>query len=83
MEQKVKVQEEKIKVLQREREDKEETIGVLRKELNRTEQIRKELSIKVRIYCILICNEKKNPYFVKKLNLDKWYSVSLVILFRR
>uniref|UniRef100_A0A8D0YIW4 Cellular inhibitor of PP2A n=2 Tax=Sus scrofa TaxID=9823 RepID=A0A8D0YIW4_PIG len=46
LEQKVKVQEEKIKVLQREREDKEETIGVLRKELNRTEQIRKELSIK-------------------------------------
>lgn len=83
MEQKVKVQEEKIKVLQREREDKEETIGVLRKELNRTEQIRKELSIKVRIYCILICSEKKNPYFVKKLNLDKWYSFSLVILFRR
>ncbi|KAB1284043.1 Protein CIP2A [Camelus dromedarius] len=46
LEQKIKVQEEKIKVLQREREDKEETIGVLRKELNRTEQIRKELSIK-------------------------------------
>ncbi|XP_072821757.1 protein CIP2A isoform X2 [Vicugna pacos] len=46
LEQKIKVQEEKIKVLQREREDKEETIDVLRKELNRTEQIRKELSIK-------------------------------------
>lgn len=46
LEQKIKVQEEKIKVLQREKEDKEETIGVLRKELNRTDQIRKELSIK-------------------------------------
>ncbi|XP_014924664.1 protein CIP2A isoform X1 [Acinonyx jubatus] len=46
MQQKTKVQEEKIKVLQKEREDKEETIDILRKELNRTEQIRKELSIK-------------------------------------
>ncbi|XP_055276755.1 protein CIP2A isoform X2 [Moschus berezovskii] len=46
LEQKIKIQEEKIKVLQREKEDKEETIGVLRKELNRTDQIRKELSIK-------------------------------------
>ncbi|KFO30781.1 Protein CIP2A [Fukomys damarensis] len=44
--QKAKVQEEKIKVLQKEREDKEETIGILRKELSRTEQMRKELSIK-------------------------------------
>uniref|UniRef100_A0A2K6FZU7 CIP2A N-terminal domain-containing protein n=1 Tax=Propithecus coquereli TaxID=379532 RepID=A0A2K6FZU7_PROCO len=44
--QKSKVQEEKIKVLQKEREDKEETIDILRKELSRTEQIRKELSIK-------------------------------------
>ena len=49
MQQKTKVQEEKIKALQKEREDKEETIDILRKELNRTEQIRKELSIKVRI----------------------------------
>ncbi|XP_043304549.1 protein CIP2A isoform X1 [Cervus canadensis] len=46
LEQKIKVQEEKIKVLQREKEGKEETIDVLRKELNRTDQIRKELSIK-------------------------------------
>ncbi|KAJ8791987.1 hypothetical protein J1605_020252 [Eschrichtius robustus] len=44
--QKIKVQEEKIEVLKRETEDKEEAIGVLRKELNRTDQIRKELSIK-------------------------------------
>ncbi|VTJ84687.1 Hypothetical predicted protein [Marmota monax] len=44
--QKIKAQEEKIKVLQKEREDKEESIDILRKELNRTEQIRKELSIK-------------------------------------
>ncbi|KAM4863687.1 protein CIP2A [Urocitellus parryii] len=44
--QKTKAQEEKIKVLQKEREDKEESIDILRKELNRTEQIRKELSIK-------------------------------------
>uniref|UniRef100_A0A8C7BAC3 Cellular inhibitor of PP2A n=1 Tax=Neovison vison TaxID=452646 RepID=A0A8C7BAC3_NEOVI len=46
LQQKTKVQEEKIKILQKEREDKEETIDILRKELNRTEQIRKELSIK-------------------------------------
>ncbi|XP_006170827.1 protein CIP2A [Tupaia chinensis] len=44
--QKTKVQEDKIKVLQKEKEDKEETIDILRKELSRTEQIRKELSIK-------------------------------------
>ncbi|XP_062063822.1 protein CIP2A isoform X1 [Lepus europaeus] len=44
--QKTKLQEEKIKVLQKEREDKEEAIDILRKELSRTEQIRKELSIK-------------------------------------
>ncbi|XP_013370582.1 PREDICTED: protein CIP2A isoform X2 [Chinchilla lanigera] len=44
--QKAKVQDEKIKVLQKEREDKEETINILRKELSRTEQMRKELSIK-------------------------------------
>ncbi|XP_076974574.1 protein CIP2A isoform X2 [Tamandua tetradactyla] len=46
LQQKTTVQEEKIKVLHKEREDKEETIDVLRKELSRTEQIRKELSIK-------------------------------------
>lgn len=46
LQQKTKVQEEKIKVLQKEREDKEEAIDILRKELTRTEQIRKELSIK-------------------------------------
>uniref|UniRef100_A0A8I5ZXN3 Cellular inhibitor of PP2A n=1 Tax=Rattus norvegicus TaxID=10116 RepID=A0A8I5ZXN3_RAT len=43
---KSKSQEEKINVLQKEKEDKQETIDILRKELSRTEQIRKELSIK-------------------------------------
>ncbi|XP_036786684.2 protein CIP2A [Manis pentadactyla] len=46
LQQKTKVQEEKIKALQKEREDKEDTIDILRKELSRTEQIKKELSIK-------------------------------------
>ncbi|KAG8509545.1 Protein CIP2A, partial [Galemys pyrenaicus] len=46
LQQKTKAQEEKIKVLQKEREDKEESIDILRKELSRTEQIRKDLSIK-------------------------------------
>ncbi|XP_028611438.1 protein CIP2A [Grammomys surdaster] len=41
-----KSQEDKINVLQKEKEDKQETIDILRKELSRTEQIRKELSIK-------------------------------------
>lgn len=41
-----KSQEEKLNVLQKEKEDKQETIDILRKELSRTEQIRKELSIK-------------------------------------
>ncbi|XP_029423374.1 protein CIP2A isoform X2 [Nannospalax galili] len=44
--QKLKAQEEKINVLQKEKEDKQEAIDILRKELSRTEQIRKELSIK-------------------------------------
>ncbi|XP_059133099.1 protein CIP2A isoform X2 [Peromyscus eremicus] len=43
---KAKSQEEKINVLQKEKEDKQETIDILRKELSRSEQIRKELSIK-------------------------------------
>ncbi|KAM9201457.1 protein CIP2A [Dugong dugon] len=46
LQQKAVAQEEKIETLQKEREDKEETIDLLRKELSRTEQIRKELSIK-------------------------------------
>ncbi|XP_021516637.1 protein CIP2A [Meriones unguiculatus] len=41
-----KSQEEKISVLQKEKEDKQEAIDGLKKELSRTEQIRKELSIK-------------------------------------
>ncbi|XP_021064651.1 protein CIP2A [Mus pahari] len=41
-----KSQEEKLNVLQKEKQDKQETIDILRKELSRTEQIRKELSIK-------------------------------------
>lgn len=45
---KVKVQEEKLKAREKEKTDMEETIDILRKELNRTEQTRKELSIKVR-----------------------------------
>ncbi|XP_041529087.1 protein CIP2A [Microtus oregoni] len=43
---KAKSQEEMINVLLKEKEDKQETIDILRKELSRTEQIRKELSIK-------------------------------------
>lgn len=60
---KSKSQEEKINVLQKEKEDKQETIDILRKELSRTEQIRKELSIKVRILNFpLQKNEKKNSF---------------------
>ncbi|XP_042532734.1 protein CIP2A isoform X1 [Dipodomys spectabilis] len=44
--QKAKVQEENIKVLEKENNDKNEAIDILRKELSRTEQIKKELSIK-------------------------------------
>lgn len=47
---KAKSQEEMINVLLKEKEDKQETIDILRKELSRTEQIRKELSIKVRSF---------------------------------
>ncbi|KAM9635656.1 protein CIP2A isoform 3-T6 [Trichechus inunguis] len=46
LQQKAVAQEETIETLQKERKDKEETIDLLRKELSRTEQIRKELSIK-------------------------------------
>ncbi|XP_042298979.1 protein CIP2A homolog [Sceloporus undulatus] len=44
--QKAKVQEEKLKARQKEKADMEETIDILRKELSKTEQARKELSIK-------------------------------------
>nr|XP_020662038.1 protein CIP2A [Pogona vitticeps] len=46
LQQKAKVQEEKLRVKQKEKADMEETIDVLRKELSKTEQARKELSIK-------------------------------------
>ncbi|XP_050769239.1 protein CIP2A isoform X2 [Gymnogyps californianus] len=44
--QKIKVLEEKLKAQQKEKTDMEQTIDVLRKELSKTEQARKELSIK-------------------------------------
>ncbi|CAJ0944483.1 unnamed protein product [Ranitomeya imitator] len=46
LQKKVKGLEEKVKVKQKEKEDMEETIDILRKELSKTEQARKELSIK-------------------------------------
>ncbi|OCT95154.1 hypothetical protein XELAEV_18012838mg [Xenopus laevis] len=46
LQQKLKLLEEKIKTKQKEKEDMEETIDILRKELSKTEQARKELSIK-------------------------------------
>lgn len=67
MQQKTKIQEEKIKVLQKEREDKEETIDVLRKELTRTEHIRKELSIKVRICWVHIRGKMKKSFHFKSI----------------
>lgn len=47
LQQKVKVLEEKLKTREKEKTDMEETIDILRKELSKTEQTRKELSIKV------------------------------------
>ncbi|KAJ1118531.1 hypothetical protein NDU88_006722 [Pleurodeles waltl] len=46
LQQKLKVLDEKLKSRQKEKEDMEETIDILRKELSKTEQARKELSIK-------------------------------------
>ncbi|XP_062982919.1 protein CIP2A isoform X2 [Elgaria multicarinata webbii] len=46
LQQKVKVQEEKLKARYKEKADMEETVDILRKELSKTEQARKELSIK-------------------------------------
>lgn len=46
----MKVLEEKLKAQQKEKNNMEETVDVLRKELSKTEQARKELSIKVRNY---------------------------------
>ncbi|XP_032075738.1 protein CIP2A [Thamnophis elegans] len=46
LQQKIKVQEEKLKVRQKEKIDMEDKIDILRKELSKTEQARKELSIK-------------------------------------
>lgn len=47
LQQKIKIHEEKLKARQKEKADMEETIDILRKELSKTEQARKELSIKV------------------------------------
>uniref|UniRef100_A0A8D2LA63 Cell proliferation regulating inhibitor of protein phosphatase 2A n=1 Tax=Varanus komodoensis TaxID=61221 RepID=A0A8D2LA63_VARKO len=47
LQQKVKIQEEKLKARHKEKADMEETLDILRKELSKTEQARKELSIKV------------------------------------
>ncbi|KFV52878.1 Protein CIP2A, partial [Gavia stellata] len=46
LQQKIKVLEEKLKAQQKEKTDMEQTIDNLRKELSKTEQARKELSIK-------------------------------------
>ncbi|XP_053929753.1 protein CIP2A isoform X2 [Cuculus canorus] len=46
LQQKIKVLEEKLKGQQKEKTDMEQTIDILRKELSKTEQARKELSIK-------------------------------------
>ncbi|KAK2544557.1 Kiaa1524 [Columba livia] len=46
LQQKIKVLEEKLKTQQKEKTDMEQTIDILRKELSKTEQGRKELSIK-------------------------------------
>ncbi|CAM5080321.1 unnamed protein product [Natator depressus] len=46
LQQKIKLLEEKLKARQKEKTDMEETIDILRKELSKTEQARKELSIK-------------------------------------
>ncbi|XP_075446184.1 protein CIP2A [Ascaphus truei] len=44
--QKIKVLEEKLKSRQKDKENMEETVDILRKELSKTEQARKELSIR-------------------------------------
>lgn len=44
----LRAREEKLQEKDGEKRDLEETVGVLRKELNKTEQARKEASIKVR-----------------------------------
>ncbi|KAM9299970.1 protein CIP2A [Morus bassanus] len=46
LQQKIKVVEEKLKAQQKEKTDMEQTVDILRKELSKTEQARKELSIK-------------------------------------
>nr|XP_014425824.2 protein CIP2A [Pelodiscus sinensis] len=46
LQQKIKLLEEKLKVRHKEKADMEESIDILRKELSKTEQARKELSIK-------------------------------------
>lgn len=47
LQQKAKHLEEKLKANQKQQADMEETIDILRKELGKSEQARKELSIKV------------------------------------
>lgn len=67
LQQKIKVQEEKLKAKQKEKIDMEDKMDILRKDLSKTEQARKELSIKVsylfRIICVL-------PLFVILGNIE-------------
>lgn len=65
-----KSQEEKLNVLQKEKEDKQETIDILRKELSRTEQIRKELSIKVRLLSFFPWQKNEKVVF-EKVNMGR------------
>lgn len=49
----LRAEEEKVKEKDRERRDLEETVDVLRKELNKTEQARKDASIKVQSLSVI------------------------------
>lgn len=60
----LRAEEEKGKEKDQERRDLEETVDVLRKELNKTEQARKDVSIKVKGFIVEIQQTHKAAFSV-------------------
>lgn len=69
----LRAEEEKLREKERERSDLEETVEVLRKELNKTEQARKDASIKVRIWSrsvdVIVFVRRGNNWLIFRLHL--------------
>lgn len=74
--QKVKGLEDKVKLKQKEKEDMEETIDILRKELSKTEQAKKELSIRVCVYIYFLLILERLLFYIGALLKCLHYTVT-------